>query len=258
MSGFAVSISDLSYYPSVLSSTPVLDGVTLEIGRGEFVAIIGLNGAGKSSLLRAISGEIQGTKGEVRVGGQVVTQPINRVIDRVGVVHQFDSPDLIDHLTVAQNIAIRQMLGGGHPNRVFATSGKWSRAVATRLAAEAKLEDFDLNEVILNLNGGRRQILSVAIAVHFEHQKNPCQLLLLDEHTSRLDHQNAVKVMEYTAEQARGAEATVVMVTHRYSDALQYASRVLVMRAGQVAADLARAEIGSLDQLVALVENPCQ
>lgn len=255
MSGFSVVIRDLSYYPSVLSRKPVLDGVNLHINGGEFVAIVGLNGAGKSSLLRAISGEIAPTKGEVTVGGQRVSQPINRIIDRVGVVHQFDSPDLIDHLTVGQNIAIRQLLGGGHPNYVFATGGRWSREIATRLASEAKLQDYDLNELVLNLNGGRRQVLSVAIAIHFEHCENPCQLLLLDEHTSRLDHQNATSVMQYTADQAKAANATVVMVTHRYSDAMRFATRLLIMRDGRICVDMQSKDVDSVEDLVTKIEG---
>ena len=254
MPGFSVVITDLTYYPSVLSSKPVLENISLRVNAGEFVAVVGLNGAGKSSLLRAMAGEISPSIGEVRVGGQLVSQPINRVIDRVGVVHQFDSPDLIEHLTVGQNIAVRQVLGGGHPNHVFAAGTKWSRNIATRLAAEAKLEDYDLNELILNLNGGRRQILSVAIAVHLEHHENPCQLLLLDEHTARLDHKNAVRVMDYTAAQAMASGATVVMVTHRYPDALSFATRLLVMRDGRVNADLRRDQFPTPDNLVKMVE----
>lgn len=254
MAGYAVTLSKVRYTPSPLSAQPVLNDVTIEIGAGEFVAVVGLNGAGKSSLLRAIVGEIQISEGEVRVGGQRVSKPINRVIDGVGVVHQFDSPDLIEHLTVAQNISIRQLLGGGHPNRVLAGGNRWRRHVASRLADEAKLEDYDLDEIVLNLNGGRRQVLSVAIAVHFEHEENPCRLLLLDEHTSRLDHRNSVKVMDYTGEQALQAGATVLMITHRYADALRFSDRILVMERGRVKRDLLRKDIGDVPELKEVVE----
>lgn len=257
--GFTVRLSNVSYNPSRHSYKQVLSDVSLEIRSGEFVAIVGSNAAGKSSLLRAIAGEFRRLDGEVRVAEQIIDRPINQIIDRVGIVHQFDDADLVEHLSIAQNIAIRQLLGGGHRSRVFATSLSWQRAVAADLGSKASLGAEDLDVLVKNLAGGKRQMLSVAIAIHLEHNRNPCRLLLLDEHTSRLDHINAGRVMQYTANEIRRINTTALMVTHRYADALKYPDRLLVICDGAIYKDTYRDKIDlktvTIEQLNEWVEG---
>jgi putative ABC transport system ATP-binding protein len=166
-----------------------------------------------------------------------------------------ETADLIDGLTVAQNICIRQLLGGGHPARLFATPATWRRAVAATLTADAYGEGADLEEIVGNLSNGLKQMISVAIAVTLEHRQNPCRLLLLDEHTARLDHKNKVSVMEFTDGQIKSSGATTVMVTHRYEDALQYASRIIVLRDGKTHENLLAKDISSEKELAKIVEG---
>jgi len=253
--GYRVELRNVTFRASRFAPRFVLREVSLTVEPGQFVAVVGLNGAGKSSLLRAIAGELEHVEGVVTVGGQRISRPINRIIDGVGVVHQHDDVDLIGHVSVAQNIAIRQLLGGGHPARLIANSEAWRRGVASVLGSEAQLGAFDLDEQVRTLAGGKRQMLSVAIAIHLEHRQNPCRLLLLDEHTSRLDHRNANRVMEYTVCQIQRTGATALMVTHRYSDALCHATRVVVLRDGNIAADQPVANFASVADLARLVEG---
>jgi putative tryptophan/tyrosine transport system ATP-binding protein len=254
-SGFRVKLTDVSFSPSRHSFKPVLNHISLEIEPGEFVAVIGSNAAGKSALLKAIAGELPKLSGEVKVGGKVIEEPVNRTIDGVGIVHQFDDSDLIEHLSIAQNIAIRQLLGGGHKLWLFAITKRWRRAIAQELGSNADFLNEDLDILVRNLAGGKRQMLSVVIAIYLEHKNNPCRLLLLDEHTSRLDHINATKVMKYTASEIRRIRTTALMVTHRYIDAKDYADRILVILDGAIYKDIKNPKEVTIEQLNQWVEG---
>lgn len=251
-SGFRVKLKNVSFTPP-RNSRKILDIPSLEIAPGEFVAVIGSNSAGKSSLLKAIAGELRGVEGEVTIGEQPIDRPVNQVIDGVGIVHQFDDYDLIEHLSVAQNIAIRQLLGGGHKSKIFAVTSGFLRDVRQELASKAEPSAVDVDLLVRNLAGGKRQMLSVAIAIHLEHKMNPCHLLLLDEHTSRLDHQNAKTVMEYTASEVRRIKTTALMVTHKYTDAL-LADRILVIVEGKIVKDVVPEQV-TIDELNSWVEG---
>lgn len=256
--GYKVEIENLSYRPFGVSGRDILQTITLALGPGEFVALVGPNGAGKSSILRAISGEVLPTSGSVRVGGQKVDRPINQLLDGIGIVHQVEDSDLIDHLTIAHNISIRQLLGGGHPEKIWAMPASWRRKVATFLASHSALAAFDLDTIVGTMSGGERQLLSIAIATRLEHHQNPCRLLLLDEHTSRLDPQNASAVMRYTKDQVRSTQATTLMITHRYKDALEGTDRVIVLRNGKLEADLKTSDIESVESLSLLVNGSAE
>jgi len=255
-SGFRVKLTDVSFSPSRYSFKSVLNHIDLEIEPGEFVAVIGSNAAGKSALLKTIAGELPNLpSGEVRIGGKIIKEPVNQVIDGVGIVHQFDDCDLIEHLSIAQNIAIRQLLGGGHKSRFFAITKRWRAAIAQELGSKADFLNEDLDILVRNLAGGKRQMLSVVIAIHLEHKNNPCRLLLLDEHTSRLDHINAEKVMKYTVNEIRRIRTTALMVTHRYIDAKNYADRILVILDGTIYKDIKNPKEVTIEQLNKWVEG---
>lgn len=236
-SGFRVRINISSYKPSKYNRA-VLRDIKLEIRPGQFVAVIGGNGAGKSSLLRAIAGELPKCDGSVVIGSTPITTPVNQLIDGVGIVHQQDELDLIGHLSIAQNIAIRQLLGRGHSKSIMAMGMQWRSSVNAVLASRADGCSLDIDQLVCRLAGGEKQILSVVIAVHLEHKFNPCRLLLLDEHTSRLDHRNAAVVMRRTVNEIHRTTMTAVMVTHRYPDARQHADRIIVMKDGVVFKDI--------------------
>jgi len=257
--GLEVSISGLKFQPPS-AKRPILDIPQLRIPAGQFASIVGLNGAGKSTLLKLITGDIDRRdrkyiNGVVTVGGQNVLGPINTVIDGVGVVHQNDKKDLIYPLSIAQNIAIRQMLGGGHKPKFFSTPGAWRRGVANRIGSLLPGAPLDISTEVGTLSGGERQMLNVAIAVHFEHENNPCGLLVLDEHTASLDHIFSNKVMTFTIESLTSTSSTAIMVTHRYDHAICYGDRVLVMHDGKIIKDLYHNDEFNEAQLRALAEG---
>ena len=222
---------------------PILSIDSLDVEKGEVIAVVGPNGAGKSTLLNVVSGNLtrdlrRGLTGSISIGGQPVDKPVNQTIDGVGVVNQNDTDDLIHNLSVAQNIAIRQLLGGGHSPALFATPRSWKRNVAEKLGQFLENIDRDLNRKVGSFSGGERQLINVTIAIHLEHDSNPCNLLLLDEHTANLDYDFANDVMDFTSEQVQETGTTVLMVTHNFEEAIRIADRIVVMKGGSISGTL--------------------
>ncbi|MGV3753943.1 MAG: ATP-binding cassette domain-containing protein [Verrucomicrobiota bacterium] len=254
--GFAVNCKGVVYHPPSQPDLTILDGIDLQVASGEFVAIVGANGSGKSSLLAAIAGEIVLPRGTITVGSRLINnEPIHKRIDGVGIVHQHDDEDLLHAFSIAMNVAFRQANNGCHPNRFWACNQQYCSKLAKRLAETAPQLGADLDKLVGHLNGGGRQMLNLVIAIHLEHENNPCRLILLDEHTSKLDHKNSSKVMEFTQSQISQAEATAIMVTHRYHDAIKYCDRIIVMDGGKIVTTFSDPRNTSLGDIERAVEN---
>jgi putative ABC transport system ATP-binding protein len=232
--GFEVVCKGVTFSPPEQPELKILNGVNLTIKQGEFLAIVGGNGTGKSTLLQAIAGEIELTSGSITVAGQDIIEPIHRRIDGVGTVHQHDDEDLLHAFSIAMNVAFRQVNNGCHPNKFWACDGKFRSRLAKTIGEIAPQLKSDMNKLVGHLSGGGRQMLNMVIAIHLEHEHNPCRLILLDEHTSKLDHTNSSELMNFTATQVEQAEATAIMVTHRYPDAIKYCDRIVVMGGGTI------------------------
>jgi putative ABC transport system ATP-binding protein len=132
----------------------------------------------------------------------------------------------------------------------------YGQALQKKLAEHVPTLNADLDELVGNLSGGQRQMLNLVIATHLEHEQNPCRLILLDEHTSGLDHANASKVMEFTKTQIEITGTTAIMVTHNYSDAKKYSDRVVVMRDGKITKEFFAADAPwKVEDLILAVES---
>ena len=234
MPGFEVDCKNVVFSPSGQPELRILNGVDLKVAGGEFLGIVGANGTGKSTLLAAIAGELELADGKITVGGRSITGPINRRIDSVGIVHQNDEDDLLHAYSIAMNVAFRQANNGCHRGRFWACSQKYRSWLAKEIADRAQTLRADVDQLVGHLSGGNRQILNLVISIHLEHERNPCRLVLLDEHTARLDHENAARVMTFTGQQVKETRSTAIMVTHRYADAIEYCDRVVVMGEGKI------------------------
>jgi len=218
-----------------LGGTPILRDVSLEVARGEFVALLGPSGCGKTSLMRVIAGIQTADAGVVRIGGREVTglHPARRDVAMV-----FQSYALYPHLTVAQNIAVpltmRRLsaaqrlpwLGGLLPG---------SRAAGAAIAADVAgiAEPLGLAHLLARkpgqLSGGQRQRVALARAVIREPGA-----FLLDEPLSNLDAALRVTTRREIVEIHRRVGAATLYVTHDQSEALTMADRVAVMQAGSI------------------------
>ncbi len=201
-----------------------LNGLTMTVERGEFVAVMGPSGSGKSTLLHILGALDRPTSGEVWVNGQNLAQV--RDLDSfrartVGFVFQLHN--LIPTLTARENVEVPMM---GQP------ISRWER----RRRAEELLERVGLrhrmNHLPNQMSGGERQRVAIARAL----ANNPV-LLLADEPTGNLDSQSGAEVIALMRELNRDLGTTLIVVTHNPSVA-RCADRILLMRDGYIVAEL--------------------
>ncbi len=207
-------------FPRADGPLAALDGVDIDIGPGEIVALIGPNGSGKSTLLRVVAGLLRPDRGEVRIDDRVVAGPD----PAVGLV--FQEPRLLPWRSVAANVAYPLELAGWPRPRRAARVAELLDLVGVEAAAGARPSQ---------LSGGMRQRAALARALALEPR-----VLLLDEPFSALDALTRERLnAELQALWARTG-TTGIVVTHSIAEAIFVADRVVVLseRPGRVVADL--------------------
>ncbi|AUX12113.1 ABC transporter ATP-binding protein [Latilactobacillus sakei] len=210
----------------------LLNQLDLNINPGEFVVLLGANGAGKSTFFNTVAGDLTPTSGQIIFNGQEITkqsaQQRTRLMSRV-----YQDPKLgtAADMTVAENILLA-MRRGQHrrllPRRLKQQLPK-IKALAKTLPNHLEQQ---LNRPVSTLSGGQRQTLNFLMATI----QKP-ELLLLDEHTSALDAVSSQALMTFTDQTIRDNQLTCLMITHDLEDALRYGNRLLVLKAGQLIAD---------------------
>lgn len=202
-----------------------LDGVSIEIQAGEFVALVGSSGSGKSTLLNLLAGLDTPTSGQVDFEGRplftgsAANLALHRSL-RVGMV--FQSFNLIRHRTALGNVELALYFD----DTPKARRRELSVATLERLGLGARLDHLPAD-----LSGGEQQRVAIARAI----VKRP-QLLLADEPTGNLDETNAHEIAELLRELNRDG-ITVVLVTHDLQLARQYAGRIVRLHYGRVVAE---------------------
>jgi len=202
-----------------------VDGVSLEVGSGEFVALLGSSGSGKSSLLNLIAGLDRPTSGSVIVEGRDLSQLSRQELAQyrlrtVGMV--FQSFNLIPTMTLQENVEL--------PMR-FAEVDRSERAALTHQALERVGLAARLRHRPSELSGGEQQRAALARAL-----VNHPRLLLADEPTGNLDSRTGTEIMELIREINRSLGMTVVLVTHERTLAERYAQRLIFLADGKLAA----------------------
>ncbi len=196
-------------------------GVSCEIARGSFVALVGASGSGKSTLLKMVNTLVAPSSGRVLFGGEdVTTLKPSALRRRVGYV--FQGIGLFPHFRVGENIAIGPRLAGE----------KLSQERIAELLTLVELEPDMASRMPDELSGGQRQRVGVARALAGDPE-----LLLMDEPFGALDPITRDALGERVRELHEELGLTTVMVTHDMAEALLLADRVLVMDAGQIVAD---------------------
>lgn len=198
-----------------------VDGVSLEIARGEFVALVGASGSGKSTLLGMANRLVEPDAGTVTLAGlDVRAEPAPALRRRIG--YAFQAIGLFPHMDVAANIAIGPRVAGAPIGE--ARIGELLELVGLERAHGARMPDA--------LSGGQRQRVGVARALAMEPT-----LLLLDEPFGALDPVTRAAIGQRVRELHDRLELTTVMVTHDMAEALLLADRVIVMDRGRIVAD---------------------
>ncbi|WEV71067.1 ATP-binding cassette domain-containing protein [Lactobacillus sp. ESL0785] len=226
----------------------ILRNLSLTINQGDFITIVGANGAGKSTLFNTISGLIIPTAGRILHQGQEITyQSVEKRTSFISRVFQDPKMGTAPRMTVAENILLAKKRGErrGLHLRKLAAHKKQLREIAAQMGNS--LTD-KLDTPTEHLSGGQRQTLSFLMATI----KRP-DILLLDEHTAALDPKTSRELMAQTSQIVTAQKLTCLMITHSMEDALKYGNRLLVLRSGQVVADLSNEQKAklNLDELMA-------
>jgi len=232
--------------------THAVDKVDFVIGEGEVVALIGSNGAGKTSLVNLISGLLQPDSGRIVFRGEDVTrQPVQDRI-KAGIARSFQIVNLFDELTVVDNVALS----------IFAREGKtrWFFTLADHYGAiweEAHdiLRQFGLDLKAKQLAGGisqgERKLLDVAVAYALKPQ-----LLFLDEPTSGVSTREKAPIMDVISSIVRSQRITAVVIEHDMDIIFKYSDRIVVMHQGLILASGSPEEIRSNESVKDAVFGP--
>ncbi|MCH8497281.1 MAG: ABC transporter ATP-binding protein [Marinobacter sp.] len=231
---------------------PALRGMSLTVNQGEFVAVIGSNGAGKSTFLNALSGEVIVDSGRIEIDGQDVTRlPPHKRARGVARVFQDPLAGTCEDLTIEENLSLAVKRGQRR--------GLGS-AVKTRYKDQFRAQLAKLNLGLENrlgdkmglLSGGQRQAVSLLMS-----SLTPSSILLLDEHTAALDPRTADFVLDLTRQIVSENRLTTLMVTHSMKQALEVGDRTVMLHQGQVVFDIAGDERKGLEvkDLLALFEK---
>ena len=242
----------LTFNPGTPIETKALRGLSLEIPTGQFVTVIGSNGAGKSTFLNSVSGDQSVDSGTIKIDGLDVTKmPVWARSERVARVFQDPMAGTCESLSIEENLALAWQRG---------SSRGFGRAITAdlRVLFREKLAHLGLGlEQRLSdrmglLSGGQRQAVSLLMA-----SLRPSRILLLDEHTAALDPKTAAFVLKLTDQIVSEQKLTVLMVTHSMRQALDHGSRTIMLHQGQVVLDVAGAERSRMDvpDLLAMFER---
>ncbi|MDP2699831.1 ABC transporter ATP-binding protein [Thalassospira sp.] len=218
-----------TFYKGQPDEKVALDNLDLTLATGEFGVVIGSNGAGKSTMLNAISGALPLDSGQILINGDDVTHiPVHKRATRIARVFQDPMLGTAASMTVAENMLLAELRS---KKRTLARGLNAKRLAdyRERLSMLGLGLENRLDTRVELLSGGQRQSLSLIMAVG-----GSPDLLLLDEHTAALDPHTADLVMGATIRAVEALKLTTLMVTHNMQHAVDYGDTVIMLDAGKV------------------------
>ena len=218
-----------TFNPGTVNEKRALKNVSLTLEDGDFVTVIGGNGAGKSTMLNAIAGVWPVDAGHILIDGEDVTRlPEYKRAAFLGRVFQDPMNGTAATMGIEENLALA--LRRGQSRTLRAGIKNQEREVYKRLLATLGLGlEERLTSKVGLLSGGQRQALTLLMAT----LKKP-KLLLLDEHTAALDPKTAAKVLETTEMIVNRDKLTTLMITHNMKDAIVHGNRLIMMMDGNI------------------------
>lgn len=222
-----------TFNPKTVNEKVALNGVNLHLDDGDFVTIIGGNGAGKSTMLNAIAGVWPVDEGQIVIDGTDITGlSEHRRALMLGRVFQDPNIGTAATMQIEENLALAARRGQKRTLRIGITREERARYREKLATLGLGLEDRMTVKVGL-LSGGQRQALTLLMAT----LKKP-KLLLLDEHTAALDPRTAAKVLQLSKQIIEENRIMTLMVTHNMRDAIAYGNRLIMMHEGRVILDI--------------------
>lgn len=226
-----------TFNAGTVNEKQALRGLNLTLHDGDFVTVIGGNGAGKSTMLNAVAGTWGVDAGSIIIDGTDVTRlPEYKRAKFIGRVFQDPMMGTAPTMQIEENLALAARRG---QRRGLG----WGITKAERAEYREMLESLDLGlenrltSKVGLLSGGQRQALTLLMAA----LKQP-KLLLLDEHTAALDPKTAAKVLELSDRFVAEGNLTTLMVTHNMKDAIAHGNRLIMMNAGKIVFDVSGEE----------------
>ena len=214
-----------------------LNGLNLKLNEGDFVTVIGGNGAGKSTMLNAVAGVWPVDEGKILIDGVDVTRlSEHQRAAYIGRVFQDPMTGTAATMQIEENLALAARRGKRRTLRIGITKAEREQYRELLKTLDLGLEDRLTARVGL-LSGGQRQALTLLMAT-----MNKPKLLLLDEHTAALDPKTALKVLTLSARIVEENHLTTMMITHNMKDAIKYGNRLIMMHEGHIIYDVAGEE----------------
>lgn len=226
-----------TFNAGTVNEKKALSGLSLKLEHGDFVTIVGSNGAGKSTMFNAVAGSFYVDDGSILLDGKNITYlPEHKRSRNIGRLFQDPLRGTAPHMTIEENLALAFLrTSRGNP------FSKISKKDKEFFQEKLKLLDMGLEQRMKQpvglLSGGQRQALTLLMATMV-----PPKLLLLDEHTAALDPATAEKVLELTRTIVAQEKITCMMVTHNMKQALDLGNRTLMMADGRIVLDIAGEE----------------
>lgn len=226
-----------TFNAGTVNEKTALSGLNLHLNEGDFVTVIGGNGAGKSTMLNAVAGVWPVDEGKIFIDSVDVTKlPEHKRAAYLGRVFQDPMTGTAAGMQIEENMALAARRGAMRFLKPGITQKEREYYKERLSALGLGLEDRLTSKVGL-LSGGQRQALTLLMAT----LKKP-RLLLLDEHTAALDPKTAAKVLEATDRIVGEDNLTTLMITHNMKDAIAHGNRLIMMYEGHVIYDVAGEE----------------
>ena len=211
-----------------------LNDLSLMLNEGDFVTVIGGNGAGKSTMLNAVAGVFPVDEGKIIIDGVDVTRlPEHKRAAYIGRVFQDPMMGTAATMQIEENLALAARRGKARTLRSGITRKEREQYKELLKILDLGLEDRLTSKVGL-LSGGQRQALTLLMASLVKPK-----LLLLDEHTAALDPKTAAKVLDTTEKIVQRDHLTTLMITHNMRDAIAHGNRLVMMYDGKIILDIA-------------------
>lgn len=220
------------YNPGTVNEMCLFNNFNFKVEDGEFVAVVGSNGSGKTSMLNIICGSIPIDEGAVLINGTNITNmPEYKRMSKIGRVFQNPSMGTCPSMTILENMAMAE--NKGRPYNLGRGVNKKREDAYRELLRPLNLGLEDkLHVKVGALSGGQRQAMSLLMST-----MTPLDFLILDEHTAALDPKTAEINMRLTDQIVREKKLTSIMVTHNLRYAIEYGTRIVVMHQGKVILD---------------------
>ncbi len=226
-----------TFNPGTVNEKKALNGVDLVLNEGDFVTVIGGNGAGKSTMLNMVAGVYPVDCGSIIIDGVDVTKlPEHKRAKYIGRVFQDPMTGTAADMQIVENLALAARRGKAR-GLAFGVTRK-EKEHYTQILKELDLGlETRLTSKVGLLSGGQRQAITLLMAT-----MNKPKLLLLDEHTAALDPKTAHKVLSLTEKIVNKDNLTTIMITHNMKDAINIGNRLVMMNDGKIIYDVSGEE----------------